>query len=359
MKCFGLLIAIIALVSSVLLFLIIQVIVKNRFAIKKWWKKYNIKKFLVSVLIPALLSLSMSVAAAVFSDNGDTDNFAMWVESPITWFWIAMCIISAIIFWHQFLDWKKDCQDKEIEWRNMIYSHAYLQLYAALKAKTTALRTSSLHTKHGKKTKNHNRYDVFNHIRTICDAFREAIADMTDIPMTHIDVSFIYHYTYEDANEGDKEWRWITGKDSNFHTPLNDFVQRKDNLYHHIISSNKTMVYYNDKNDAFNEGNYYFSSKDNLHNHVGSLFAAKFSFSSNADSRCEGIIMITTYGHKFIKDGSEHEPIEFGKIIEHDIFPCYKNLLKTEMAELYFRHKTEKMPGRIKKAFNILFKSPK
>ena len=64
--------------------------------------------------------------------------------------------------------------------------------------------------------------------------------------------------------------------------------------------------------------------------------------------------MITTYGDKFIRDNSEFEPAEFREIIEHDIFPCYKNLIKIELGKLYFRHKTEKVPCRFEKALKIL-----
>ncbi len=190
---------------------------------------------------------------------------------------------------------------------------------------------------------------MFEHIRTICGAYRLAVANMTHIPTTHITVSFIYHYTYNKANSKDREWRWIIGKDSNFNVPLDDFIARDETLYHYIINNNIDSAFYNDKKQASEDCKYYFSSKDNLHEREGSIVATKFSFSSNAEKCCEGIIMITTYGQKFIRDDSEHTPKEFEQLLEHEIFPCYKNLLKVELGTLYFRHKTEKESCSIEK----------
>ena len=80
-----------------------------------------------------------------------------------------------------------------------------------------------------------------------------------------------------------------------------------------------------------------------LHKCEGSVMASKVIFSSNASQCSEGILIITTYGEKFVRDDSEHTPEEFERIIEHDIFPCYRNLLKMELGMLYFRHKTERI----------------
>ena len=73
----------------------------------------------------------------------------------------------------------------------------------------------------------------------------------------------------------------------------------------------------------------------------GSVFASKLAFSSNETTCCEGIIFITTYGEKFVRDDSEMTPVEFKKLLVDEIFPCYKNLLKNELAMLYFRYEDD------------------
>ena len=352
MKCLPYLIAILACLGVLMISLLMAVIIKHRKEIKKWWKKYNIKKFLVSVFFPALIPLIISVVT-VIAENGKND-FIDVITDPMLYFLIAMCVVSLIVFVFQYKDWKKDHEDRKTEWVNGIYREAYDKLYDVLKAKTTAYRTKALTSGHGFLKDSDIGYDVFDHIRTICRAYRLAISEITNIPTTHITISFIYHYTYDSANYKDKAWRWIIGKDSNFNIPLGDFIARDETLYHHMIHNNIDGVFFNDKRDAANECKYYFSSKDNLHEHQGSIMASRFSFSSNSQGCCEGILMITTYGDKFIRDNSEFEPAEFREIIEHDIFPCYKNLIKIELGKLYFRHKTEKVPCRFEKALKIL-----
>lgn len=100
-------------------------------------------------------------------------------------------------------------------------------------------------------------------------------------------------------------------------------------------------AFYNEKRDAAAEGRYFYASKDQLHACEGSVMASKVSFSSNSASCSEGILIITTYGKRFVREGSEHSAKELQKILEHEIFPCYKNLLKSELAVLFFWHEKE------------------
>ena len=42
-----------------------------------------------------------------------------------------------------------------------------------------------------------------------------------------------------------------------------------------------------------------------------------------------------------MKKKSEYSESEFEQLLLDKIFPCYKNLLQTELGMLYFRHKDE------------------
>ena len=49
--------------------------------------------------------------------------------------------------------------------------------------------------------------------------------------------------------------------------------------------------------------------------------------------------MITTYGEKLVKANSEYTEADFEQLLLDKIFPCYKNLLQTELGLLYFKEK--------------------
>ena len=342
-------------VIVVMVGIVLRYAIKYRKIISWWWKRYNVKNFIVNVIMPSLIPLVITFLLPIFQNtNSETSKWSQYFKTTEFYFLFCMCVIAFVNFIFQFRVWKKEHEDKKTEWKNEIYRHAYHNLYDALKAKTDSYITAALDNKNGSLDEKHIRYDIFDHIREICGAFRCAVADMTDIPTTHINVSFIYHYTYEGANEKDKEWRWIMGKGTDFNMPLNEFIQREESLFHHLIFNNSSLVFFNNKEDAARECKYYYSAKDRLHDNKGSIFASKFAFSSNAQMCCEGIIVISTYGKTFIKEDSEHTPKDFEEMLDHDIFPCYKKMLKSELGMLYFRHRTEKIPNSFQKNIDKL-----
>jgi len=354
MKCLPYLIAILICLGILILLYIVSVICKHWQLIKSKWEEHNAKKFIISVVLPFLIPFIITIGLAIFNASDDDGTFWNYFLEGEFWFLLLMCVISVVVLVLQYKEWKKEHEERKTEWVNSIYFHAYNNLKRVLSAKTSAYRTRAVNSGHGFLEQEDIGYDVFAHIRNICDAFSLAISDMTDIADTHVSVSFIYRYTYNGANQRDSEWRWILGKDSNLNISLDDFVNRDDTMYHYIINNSDDFVFYNDKQQANREGRYYFSSKDKLHNSVGSIIAAKIFFSSNAETCCEGVIMLTTYGKTFIEEHSERTPQEFEELLKHEIFSNYKQLLKTELGMLYFRHKTEKIPNRLIKAFKVI-----
>jgi len=53
--------------------------------------------------------------------------------------------------------------------------------------------------------------------------------------------------------------------------------------------------------------------------------------------------MVTTYGENFVKKGSFYTEEEFKKLVVDKIFPVIKNMLKSELGMLYFRHSLEEL----------------
>jgi len=354
MKCIPYLIAILICLAIFIIIYLSSLIFKHRHWIKEQWKKYKARKFLICVFLPSFIPFVITFGLAIFNKIDNGLPFKEYIREKKFLFLLLMCIVSSITFILQYKEWIKEWKDRKTEWENRIYFHAYNNLKRVLCAKTSAYRTKALKSGHGFLEESNIGYDLFLHIRTICDAFSLAISDMADIPSTHVSASFIYRYTYQGANDLDREWRWVIGKDSNFNIPLKDFISRDDTMYHYITNNNVDFIFYNDKKQANKEGKFYFSSKDKLYNKEGSVIAAKITFSNHAETCCEGIFSLTTYGHPLIKKHSEYTPKEFEELLKNKIFLNYEQLLKSELATLYFRHKTEKMPNRFTKALQTI-----
>lgn len=343
MRCSGLLIAILIIVLVLVVFKTMTLIVKYRRNILLWWKRYAIWKFIVNVFLPFAIPFVITIVVTISGG----DNYKPF--EPLFLFLCAMCVFAIVNLCFQLRFWIKEHKERKLEWKYQASHHAYYSLYDVIKEKNIQYGIKSIEMKNGYIPEKMIPYNVFDQIRRICSAFRHAVAHITGIDTVHITVSFIYHYTYEDTTKDDYSWRWIMGKDSGFDISLKDFTKRDESMYHYLINNNSAMAFYNDKNDAAEDCKYYFSYKDRLHNNEGSLFASKVSFANNLGTCCEGILMITTYGQKFVESNSEHTPDEFKKLLLDEIFPCYKNLLKIELGMLYFRHKTDRYQYSMKR----------
>lgn len=304
-----------------------------------WWKRKLVGKFISTVILPMLIPFFVSIVVKL------DERFSWWERSDriIIIVLAISCIIMLINSVIQFFYWRKEQTEAYLRWENRASSYAYNGLYKIHKDKNMQFRMYSHKCPfNGSVDANQIPYDIFSQIQNICTELANTISLITMIPTVRLSVSFIYHYTYENANDFDRQWRWIIGRNSKFKTNLQQFVATKGSIYYHMVHEKVPFVFYNDKMEARNRGHYYYSSKDRLHSEAGSLFASKFAFNNNNQNCCEAIIMITSYGEKFVKGNMEYTENEYRQLLLDKILPCYKNLLQSELGMLYFRHKTEK-----------------
>lgn len=191
-------------------------------------------------------------------------------------------------------------------------------------------------------------YDVHDYIGEICKNFPDTISQITEISKEHMAVTFIYHYVYADADEDSKSWRWVVGKEPTTRVNLNDFVGRDGSLYRFLTGNEgrrETFVFANDKARLADESRYYMSPRDKSHGKIGSVFASRVMFGNNASSFVEGILIVSTYGKKFLdNENQKYTENELRNILLEELFPYYQRLLETELGMLYLRH----MAGRPK-----------
>lgn len=333
------------LLCIILIVLLAIICIRFRSQITRFIKKNQVLRFITMVLIPFALPFVLSIVISIRADSLDT--LLSWIyegtkinatDAVI----MALILVAGANLIGQFRIWCKERQENDIRWENFAAKQAYNSLHTIFKERTLQLRVSYHNgLKQGMLTEADIPYSIFDQIRKITWEFCRTISHITDIPTKDLDSAFIYHYCYNGANNKDKDWRWITGKGLKFSVPLNSFVDKADSTFHHMISNNVSMVFYNNKKDAAAEQRYQYTYKDYNHACRGSIIAAKVAFSSNDDILCEGIIMVTSYGKQFLDRYPDHTENELLQLIMDSIFPCYKQLLAAELAMLYFRHQTE------------------
>lgn len=338
------------LLSAILVLIATFVFIKNRIKIIRFFKKNQVIRFVMTVFIPFIvpfvLSILFSIDQELFADvksNGTTNPTIITATIILS----AIAIINLVI---QFIIWCQEKKENDIRWENFAAKQAFNNLHEIFMGKMIQLR-SSYHNglKQGMLTDADVPYSVFDQIRKITWEFCRTISKITDIPTKDLDAAFIYHYRYKNSTDKDQEWRWITGKGTKFSLTLNNFVGNMDSTFHYMINNNVSTLFYNDKNEAANEQKYQHTYKDHNHKRSGSFVAAKVAFSSNDDTLCEGIIMVNSYGKRFLDNAPGHTEEELMHLILDSIFPCYRQLLSAELAMLYFRHQTDKETKKCQK----------
>lgn len=283
-------------------------------------------KFLTCTVAPALIPTVLLLPKQHFSE-------------------IACYILLSILFLIDVIFMCRFYRDSEIDKErlltNKINSIAYTNAYQLSEKKRDYIIQKS-YTGTYKLSEEAIPYDIFNYISEICKNFRDTISQITSIKQEYMSVTFIYHYNYETANDEDLSWRWIVGKESSMRTPLDYFVERNGSLYNYLIKSNDgkiNSVFSNDKKQLAYKGRYYMSARDDDHNQIGSVFAVKVPFGNNAENFVEGVLLVSSYGKKFVDNSSEYSEEELKNLIFEDLYPYYQRLLETELGMLYLRHK--------------------
>lgn len=267
------------------------------------------------------------------------DNIGDYMEDWVKGIIYAIFVIADVIGICYFN--KKNIKSEKTVWEKTASMYAYSEIYEVNETKRNYLMDKSYKDVGFSLPKDKIPYDVFTYIQEICKSFAGVIAKITDIRKENISVSFVYRYVYENSSPEDEKWRWVIGRELTMNTPLDDYIDNRETVYYQLVSSNTTALYCNEKKLWAENGKYFMSSRDKRHNKVGSFFAAKVMFSNNANKFTEGIIMVSTYGKRFVEKENAHTSDQLKQLIIDNIFPCYQRMLETELGILYFQHEKE------------------
>lgn len=182
-------------------------------------------------------------------------------------------------------------------------------------------------------------YDIHSQIGDICKEFKKVMSSITQINNEFISVTFIYRYVYEGCSEKDKQWKWIGGREPISKVELNEFVNKEDTTFYHIINDNIHYIFGNNKEELARQNYYHLGGRDEMYNNVGSVFSIKVAFGNNINTFVEGIITVTTHGKYFTENMKiDNSSNILRNMIIDEIFPYYRKLIETELGMMYIRH---------------------
>lgn len=327
----------IGLVSILIALLIGCLVIKHRVKIVRFIKKKQVLRFIANVLVPFIVPLVISVLTILHRNSED--------PAEIKWTTIVLLCVASVNLVVQFAIWIKEKKESDLRWERIAAGRAFNNMFEVHKNKSSQLR-AAYHKglKQGMLTDADIPYNIFEQIRKITWEFCNTISQITDIPTKDLEAAFIYHYPSPKGSKTEKtdnQWKWVVGRGSRFEDNLLDFVNDKETAFHHIINNNIASMFYNDKTKAAKKQCYKYSYKDYEYDRVGSFFAAKVAFSGNDQILCEGIIVINSYGKRFLDSIPGYTEKELSHLILDSIFPCFRYMLTTELAMLYFRHQDD------------------
>lgn len=290
------------------------------------WKRVFFE-FLISTVLP--------VSISIFYSEVTEDHISELARTIIT---IILVVVNAVLLYFQY---RNTIKEKDDLLENTINSIAYTNSVQLGERKRDSIINKTYDPDYNI-PKESVPYDVHNYIAEICKNFRDTISQITHVPQEHMAVTFIYHYTYPNATDSDLSWRWVVGKESSTKTPLDRFVERENSLYHYLITGDNghqvNSVFCNDKKALAYEGHYFMSARDKDHNKIGSVFAVKVIFGNNAETFVEGILLVSTYGRRFVEGNSSFSKEELKNLLFEGLYPYYQRLLESELGVLYLRH---------------------
>lgn len=284
--------------------------------------KQNKVVFIIQTVIPFIIPFIFEIPNSLLS---------IWIKIPL--FIFVAYIDLKLIF---LIEQKNDNETKQSLY-NQASRYAYSNAYELNERKRDYLMKVSSR-KDLSILNNTFPYDIHEYISEICKSFKNVVSQITNIDKEHISISFIYRFTYAKTEEEDMKWHWITGKELTMRMKINDFVKIENSVYYFLINGANTVVFCNDKVELEKEKHYYMSIKDNRHNNVGSIFSIKVMFSNNEQSFAEGILTISTYGERFVKNNDLKRINQLRCLFIDDLFPYYQRLLETELGMLYLKH---------------------
>lgn len=286
-------------------------------------RKNILKEFVLFTILPFFIPLL----------NEMDENL---IDSRLKW---GIIIVSAFI---DFFFAYKALRDKENDEKNDYIQksirYAYSGAHEIIERKRDDLSHETEFSRINIK-ENMLPYDIHAHINDICKEFKKVIASITQINNEFISIAFIYRYCYEGCSESDRQWKWIGGREPISKCSINEFVEKKNTTYYHIINGNSYYIFGDKKEDLAKENQYHLSKRDEMYNNEGSIFSIKVAFGNNANAVVEGVVTVSTHGKRFTENISISDAADvLSKMIVDEIFPYYKKLIEAELGLLYIRH---------------------
>lgn len=294
-------------------------------------KNFLFREFIICTILPFVIPFINEIPNAL-------------IAKPIRFVIIGICFAFNIYFARKY--YKKMENENLINFSNKINKESYFNACEICERKREFI-VSKTYQEDYHIPQEWIPYDVHNYIAEICKNLCNTISQITSMDKRYMDVTFIYRYKYDNNDMDACSWRWVVGKAPTTTVQLDEFVNKEKTLYNYLVNGDngkfEDSVFCNDKTILEEDGHYHMSKRDRSHNKIGSIFAAKIAFGNNATQFVESILVVSSYGKRFIEDEiTEYNESELKNLIFEELFPYYQKLLETELGMLYLRHKRKK-----------------
>ena len=288
-------------------------------------------KYLLNFLFN-VVSVSLVLLIQEFGSNSQypLKNFLLISVS------IIIAVIAGGMAYDQYKTEKIERQKKKIEKQNETAKTVLTQIIQLIDRKTSNYRGNTYELTVTDKEWPYF-YGVHNYLHEVCENLKFTIAKIIQEESSYVDVCLIYNYSEE------TQWKWLAGKSGiSAAVDLNSFISDPETLYNYLLNNKeKAPIFCNDKNAS---KHYKKGRRDKLFDGNGSFYAMPITFSNNEKALVEAILLISTYGVRFVPGNpTEKEKNDFRRMMAHEVVPYYISIIQTELVALYMRHNLDKV----------------
>lgn len=288
----------------------------------------KIRNFVLLIIDPILLVVTFALPFVCDHIKTVYPNIAansIWLFQILSALFVLLISIGKSIY-----DTIQNKKSRKNERSRMILSHINL----LFDHKAELIRDST-YRPHEQTNNTPLFYNVHGYIRDVCKNLKDIVAAIIETESEYVDVALIYKYT------GSSDWKWLSGKSgTSAARSLNEFVQ-EPTLFNYVIKE-KQIVFENDKSAC----KFYLPKRrDHFFNNKGSVMAMPLTYFNNQDALIEFVLVISTYGVRFVESNKKDLAKEFRETLVYEILPYYISHLQTAFGEMYLRHVYKSTPN--------------
>lgn len=168
-------------------------------------------------------------------------------------------------------------------------------------------------------------------LKAISDELAKCFSEITDIRKNELIVSMAYSLS-------ENNWKWVDFRKLHGCATLEELINNPRSTFYQVYSGKSEFVFYNNKAQAEQMGNYVFDTKDNSHRNIGSIICQRIEVGTEDKIQAVLVLSISSYGKKFVqKDESEENIRNVENTIRNVILKQFEKRICIELSDLFIQ----------------------